>query len=206
MTTFQKARTRQPQTKHQNKFFPKHQKRRISKNRGVPPKSSILIGFSIINHPFWGKHPIFGNTHIEAYPAHHSHHTTHPTVSLPSNEDQALNSETFTTMAFLGSRARQKPPKNGGVLGGSFRQPGSPRCWWFLLLFLFVVLASFFHFSWTGKKNNDETKDSEMIRNGNPFLVVERLLHICSGRERERVAFWLQPAFSNRCFCMTISC
>ena len=27
------------------------------------PKSSILIGFSIINHPFWGP-PIFGNTHI----------------------------------------------------------------------------------------------------------------------------------------------
>ena len=28
----------------------------------VVPKSSILIGFSIINHPFWGA-PIFGNTH-----------------------------------------------------------------------------------------------------------------------------------------------
>ena len=32
------------------------------KNRGTP-KSSILIGFSIINHPFWGT-PIFGNTHL----------------------------------------------------------------------------------------------------------------------------------------------
>ena len=30
---------------------------------GVPPKSSILIEFSIRNHPFWGT-PIFGNTHI----------------------------------------------------------------------------------------------------------------------------------------------
>ena len=29
----------------------------------VPPKSSILIGFSLINHPFWGS-PIFGNTHV----------------------------------------------------------------------------------------------------------------------------------------------
>jgi len=29
---------------------------------GFPPKSSILLGFSIINHPFWGT-PIFGNTH-----------------------------------------------------------------------------------------------------------------------------------------------
>ena len=34
----------------------------VSKNRGTP-KSSILIGFSITNHPFWGT-PIFGNTHI----------------------------------------------------------------------------------------------------------------------------------------------
>ncbi len=34
----------------------------VSKNRGTP-KSSISIGFSIINHPFWGT-PIFGNTHI----------------------------------------------------------------------------------------------------------------------------------------------
>ena len=28
----------------------------------VPPKSSILIGFSTINHPFCGT-PIFGNTY-----------------------------------------------------------------------------------------------------------------------------------------------
>ena len=34
----------------------------VSKNRGTP-KSSILIGLSFINHPFWGTH-IFGNTHI----------------------------------------------------------------------------------------------------------------------------------------------
>ena len=34
----------------------------VSKNSGTP-KSSILIGFSIINHPFWGT-PIVGNTHI----------------------------------------------------------------------------------------------------------------------------------------------
>ena len=34
----------------------------VSKNRDTP-KSSILIGFSIINHPFWGT-PIFGNTSI----------------------------------------------------------------------------------------------------------------------------------------------
>ena len=34
----------------------------VSKNRGTP-KSSILIRFSIINHPFWDT-PILGNTHI----------------------------------------------------------------------------------------------------------------------------------------------
>ena len=35
----------------------------VSKNTGTP-KSSILIGFSIINHPFWGPTPIFGNIQI----------------------------------------------------------------------------------------------------------------------------------------------
>ena len=34
----------------------------VSENSGTP-KSSILVGFSIINHPFWGT-PIFGNTHF----------------------------------------------------------------------------------------------------------------------------------------------
>ena len=37
----------------------------VSKNRDTP-KSSILIGFSIINHPFSGT-PIFGNTHLEKF-------------------------------------------------------------------------------------------------------------------------------------------
>ena len=35
----------------------------VSKNGGTP-KSSSLIGFSIINHPFWGT-PMFGNPHID---------------------------------------------------------------------------------------------------------------------------------------------
>ena len=29
---------------------------------GFPPKSSILIGFSIINHPFWVGFPLFLET------------------------------------------------------------------------------------------------------------------------------------------------
>ena len=35
------------------------------KIEGIPPKSSIVIGFSIIAHPFWGFPPIFGNTHTQ---------------------------------------------------------------------------------------------------------------------------------------------
>ena len=42
----------------------------VSKNNGTP-KSSILIGFSIINHPFWGT-TIFGNTHIHVFLVRHS--------------------------------------------------------------------------------------------------------------------------------------
>ena len=34
----------------------------VSENSGTP-KASILIGFSIINRPFWGT-PIFGTPHI----------------------------------------------------------------------------------------------------------------------------------------------
>ena len=49
---------------------------------GGTPKSSILIGFSIINHPFCGT-PIFGNTHLSPSrkvrtlfwpPVPHQHH------------------------------------------------------------------------------------------------------------------------------------
>ncbi len=36
----------------------------VSKNMGKPPKWSILIGVSIVNHPFWGPTPIFGSTPI----------------------------------------------------------------------------------------------------------------------------------------------
>ena len=39
----------------------------VSENNGTP-KSSILIGFSITNHPFWGTVPIFGTTHFEFDP------------------------------------------------------------------------------------------------------------------------------------------
>ena len=39
----------------------------------VPPNHPILIGFSIINHPFWGT-PILGNIHIWLYLGGGFHH------------------------------------------------------------------------------------------------------------------------------------
>ncbi len=46
----------------------------VSKNN-CTPKSSILIGFSIINHPFWGT-TLVVNTHIPSSGTflHHLHH------------------------------------------------------------------------------------------------------------------------------------
>ena len=52
----------------------------VSKNRGTP-KSSILIGFSIINHPFWDT-IIFGNTQIFK-PIFHEISCTVPRPSYP---------------------------------------------------------------------------------------------------------------------------
>ena len=42
--------------------FSGEEHRGVSENHVFSPKSSILIGFSIINHPFWGT-SIFGDTH-----------------------------------------------------------------------------------------------------------------------------------------------
>ncbi len=35
----------------------------VFKHIGKPPKSSILVGYSVISHPFWGI-PLFGNIHF----------------------------------------------------------------------------------------------------------------------------------------------
>ena len=48
--------------KGEKKTQPFHIHLGVSNNNGIP-KSSILIGFSIINHPF-GDTPIFGNIHL----------------------------------------------------------------------------------------------------------------------------------------------
>ena len=54
---------KQPMSHGDAPWFKKE--KHVSKNRGTT-KSWILIGFSIINHPFWGT-PTFGNTHISPH-------------------------------------------------------------------------------------------------------------------------------------------
>ena len=56
------------ETLHKSYMKPKNDDLGVSKNRGTP-KSSILIGFSIINHPFWGT-IIFGNIHFQVRIVH----------------------------------------------------------------------------------------------------------------------------------------
>ena len=58
----------------------------VSKNNGTP-KSSILIGFSIINHPFWGT-PIFGNIHMVS--------RNHPTQQPSQSRLSGLASEMWS--------------------------------------------------------------------------------------------------------------
>ena len=59
----------------------------VSENSGTP-KSSSLIGFSTINHPFWST-TIFGNTHIRA-PAsrweNHHHYANKGRFDSPEND------------------------------------------------------------------------------------------------------------------------
>ena len=57
---------------------------------GKPPKSSILIGVSILNYLFWGvKHPYFWvDTHIETYTEVYT--TPHPFSTTPSRSPVSL--------------------------------------------------------------------------------------------------------------------
>ncbi len=60
----------------------------VSKNNGT--KSSILIGFSIINHPFWGT-PIFGDTHIGNIPWHEK--SENCLVEFPSQKEDMMKGD-----------------------------------------------------------------------------------------------------------------
>ena len=72
---------------------------------GFHPKSSIFIGFSIINHPFWGT-LIFGNTHGKPVLEVSKILRFFPTVQILSTagalcEHFVLESETFVTELYL---------------------------------------------------------------------------------------------------------
>ena len=70
----------------------------VSENSGTT-KSSILIGFTIINHPFWGT-PIFGNTHMamswvpvlwwKGYPGIFSPHTNTAIKELLGDDGEQM--------------------------------------------------------------------------------------------------------------------
>ena len=53
----------------------------LSENSGTP-KSSILRGFSILNHPFWGT-PIFGNTQMDKLEFYNNHYTINAALISP---------------------------------------------------------------------------------------------------------------------------
>ena len=79
----------------------------VSKNSGTP-KSSILIGFSIINHPFWGT-PNFGNTHI----------TFHFCQILAGLRQKDLTVVTLTRLAERSSSSSSRPLPQSRALAAS---------------------------------------------------------------------------------------
>ena len=66
----------------------------------VRPNHPILIGFSIINHPFWGT-PIFGNTHTD-FEHCSPKPTTTRTEALPGAWDALAVVVTASTVRSLG--------------------------------------------------------------------------------------------------------
>ena len=73
----------------------------VSKNNGTP-KSSILIGFSFINHPFWGA-PILGNPpHIYFFLfSRHSNHILESCFPSPSGDTEPTAAEVLYELTAL---------------------------------------------------------------------------------------------------------
>ena len=114
----------------------------VSLNGGTP-KSSILTGFSIINHPFLGT-PILGNTHVSFQRVEPfsptvyigDHLLFYLLLSCPSCNALALH--------------RDSGPTNvGGCQGGVYAATAPlnvepPKNWWFGSMFLFFSSWWFF--------------------------------------------------------------
>ena len=88
----------------------------VSKNGGTP-KSSILIGFSIINHPFWGT-PIFGNTQIK-------HQYLVPKFSLWQAEPRRRHCLTWRCLLFASKLPTTQHCKPSGGSSSSSRSSSS---------------------------------------------------------------------------------
>ena len=84
----------------------------VSKNSGTP-KSSILIGFSIVNHPFWGT-PMLGNHHIRVYVFEDSETEVPHTASMNRKQNDSgtdrQKGNLLLKMAIFG--AKYYPPGN----------------------------------------------------------------------------------------------
>ena len=101
----------------------------VSENGGTP-KSSILIGFSIINHPFWGT-PSFGNAHIG------------PKVWAPKASQISFNKLSYFTSLNLDF------PWNKGIsLPESYLLGCEVAIIWLEAIGFWLVLAEIMHLIW----------------------------------------------------------
>ena len=116
----------------------------VSKNNGIP-KSSILIGFSIINHPFWGI-PIFGNTQMYLLTVQFSLHVTLP-ESYCTTEAPQQNIERWAFVViykgelqrfFFGHRENGQNHEVLGKKGGK----------WWDLYYLYTYYINALQFCW----------------------------------------------------------
>ena len=120
----------------------------VSENSGTP-KSSILIGFSIINHPFWGT-SIFGNTHICV----HNQKDTSIDGSLPIARSTSEVSTRITKSTQRLATWATRPPKFRSLEKSSTsRLKGFMRCRGYgdvvprrIALFIFFFLFGVFSF------------------------------------------------------------
>ncbi len=94
----------------------------VSKNNGTP-KSSILIGFSIINHPFWGKTPIFGNTQIVTKQMKRNVHSSHPMGDFRQDPTSlgpvSIGVSGTAALPGISSEPRLIFPRWGNLVGGN---------------------------------------------------------------------------------------
>ena len=89
-----------------------------SKNNGTP-KSSILIQFSIINHPFWSI-PIFGNTHIQI-----SSESSESSESFFPNAAHAANARVGWVVGVAGTGEMVGDVVTGGETASTKGQPAT---------------------------------------------------------------------------------